>query len=101
MNLHIANEYPIVDEIVIRYLPKLRYSLIQCRHMFSCYVVVVLNSSSKNVIINIGKSRLGSRSIDCEKENFGVSLKPGENYQFKFIKCYNCFLVCRLQLLFC
>lgn len=77
-----------LDEIVIRCLPKLRYSLVTCRDIFSCYVAFVTNRSSKNVIINIGKSKPGSRSIDCEKENFGISLKPDQSYQFQFIKCF-------------
>ena len=77
-----------LDETIIRCLPKLRYSLVICRYMFSCYIVSVVNRSSKSVTINIGKSELGSRSIDCEKEKFGVYLKPGESHQFQFIKCF-------------
>lgn len=77
-----------LDSIVIRCLPKKRYKLITCKHMFACYVVIVLNGSSKNVTINIGKSKLGSRSIDCEEGNFGISLKPDQPYQFQLIKCF-------------
>lgn len=77
-----------LDGTIIRCLPKLRYKLITCRYMFSCYIVFVTNRSSKNVTINIGKSELGSRSIDCEKENFGVFLKPDQSCQSQFIKCF-------------
>lgn len=77
-----------LDGVDIRGLPKKRYKLITCKHMFACYVVIVSNRSSKNVTINIGKSKLGSRSIDCEKENFGVFLKSDQSCQFRFIKCF-------------
>lgn len=75
---------------VISFLPTARFRLAICKQIFSCYKVSVTNNLSNlnNVKVSIGKSRLGERFLDSEKENFGITIRPNETYNFKYIKCF-------------
>lgn len=75
---------------LISFLDKPRSRIALCRQIFSCYKVSVTNNLSNlnNVKVSIGKSRLGERYLDAEKENFGITIRPNETYNFKYVKCF-------------